>query len=196
MSPDSPPDNLRACDDRQQRHSAGVRARRSRSGVASSARASVAALHALVPVRRREHGLVDGRRVLRLRDRGRRERRGARGLRLPHRLLRHEHEREARRGDLHLARICRLVALDGLDLELALESPVGLELPAHRLPAPGDVPLVANGGRDEVPVALRVSRYSIVQWPLATLTSLGFAQGCRSAGQTLHPQWIWSQCSR
>lgn len=157
MLRDSPPDNLRAHDQRQQRHGAGVRARRPRRSVAPSARAAIAALHALVPVRRCKHGLVDRRRVLRLRDGGRRECRGARGLGLPHRLLRHEHEREARRGHLHLAGVCRLVALDGLDLELALEPPVGLELPAHRLTAPGDVPLVANGGRDEVPVALRVS---------------------------------------
>lgn len=120
--------------DRKQRHHARIHPGRPRARVAApETGAPRELLHAPVPVRRRKHGLIDRRRVLDLRDRGRAERRGARRLGLGRGLVAHEHEREAGRGDPHLAGIRCLVALDGLDVELVLQTAVRLELSSEGL---------------------------------------------------------------
>ena len=119
------------------------------------ARAPPLSTHPLIPVRRHEHRRVDRRRVLVLRDRGRRKRRGARGLALARRVVAHEHEREPGRGHAHAAHVVRLVARHVLEVQVALEPPVRLELPAERLVAPRYVELVPDLGRDEVPAGSR-----------------------------------------
>lgn len=84
-------------------------------------------------VRGREHGGGNGHRVVRLRHRGGRERLLARWRRLVERIVREEHKRKAGCGHLDLACVGIGVAVDRLDVEVAVQAPVGLEEAAKGL---------------------------------------------------------------
>ena len=117
----------------EQHKRAGRRgAERHRAGAAPWARSAVLVLHARVPVRRCEHGRVDGDGVAALRVR--RRERDSRGRRDgAERAAREEDDRSARRGHRDRARVGGLVALHRCHVQRALETAIGLEIIAQSL---------------------------------------------------------------